>query len=122
DGDSPFETGEIITICEDITLLNCFENLSEYLATWGCGGNTCQSSFETANAFFPGIVPAIVTSSTFTNDICFDNINKQTITITNNGPGNATNVKIDMFQVNNTVFSDVDISSLFYIDGSGDTI
>lgn len=120
DGDALFETGESIVICEDITLIDCKDNLSEYLAFWGCGGNVCQSSFETANAFFPGIVPTLVTSTTSSSSLCFTDANTQSITIRNDGPGNAVDVLIDIRQANYN-YSDLDISSLIMIDALGDS-
>lgn len=128
DGDNLFETGEVIIICEDVTLLNCSNTLTEYLGYWGCGGDTCQSTFETSNAFFPNTIPNITTTVSAPFNNCFDQASAQELTITNTGPGQAVNVKIDIFQNTsnlnyaNSVYSDIDISSVFYIDNIGDTI
>lgn len=128
DGDNLFETGEVIVICEDVNILNCSNTLTEYFAYWGCNGDTCQSSFETSNAFFPNTVPDIITSVNSSFNNCFDQASEQELTITNNGPGEALNVKVDVFQntsgINyvSNISSDIDINSLFYINGLGDTI
>lgn len=127
DGDTLFENGETIIICEDVEITNCSDVYTNYLAYWGCGSDTCQQTIETANAFFPFTTPNITVSSVNNFSNCFDSPKKQELIITNSGPGKAVNISTTIYNstngsFNGGVLSDIDATSIFYIDGIGDTI
>ena len=125
DGDTKFETGESITICETITINDCIGASSNYKAFWGCNGKECQYSSISGNVVFPGLIPNITVVPNNGNQYanmnsCFGagNASQQQLKIYNSGTGVAYNVGLDVYQATSTggfqpyVGSYIDISSL----------
>lgn len=105
DGDMLFETGESITICENITINNCIGASSDYKVFWGCNGKQCQYSQVSGNVVFPGLVPNVIVqpnngNQTANMNSCFGpgNASQQFLKIYNSGTGTAYNVDLDIFQ------------------------
>ncbi len=128
DGDSLFENGESITICESVTVLNCYSVYSNFNAYWSCSMNACQSSTSTANVVFPNYIPNLVITSIPSMNSCIGpgNASLQQLKIINKGLGNAINVLLDIFQstgagYNNTVGSEIDAGSFTIQTGAAGT-
>ncbi|MGB3948511.1 MAG: PKD domain-containing protein [Bacteroidia bacterium] len=100
DGDTLFENGESIVICETVNILNCISVGSAFEAYWGCNTQNCQSSISNANVVFPNLIPNLVFSPTPSMNTCMGNgdASAQQLRIINNGLGNAVNVQLDIFQ------------------------
>ena len=100
DGDNLFEGGESITICENVTVLNCISAISNFKAFWGCSVNYCQAAIATANVVFPNYVPNLVITPTSSMNSCIGtgNASPQQLRIINNGLGKAINVQLNIFQ------------------------
>ncbi|MBC7412664.1 MAG: hypothetical protein H7331_09460, partial [Bacteroidia bacterium] len=100
DLDTLFESGEVITICETVTVTNCSSVLSNIEASWGCGASTCQSTKSSANVVFPNLTPNLVFTPFGTENKCFGpgNISKQRLRIVNNGAGTAVNTNMNIYQ------------------------
>lgn len=114
-----FETGESITICESVSILNCSSVFSTFLASWGCNNQACQTSLSTANVVFPNFVPNLVVTAQPAVSSCLgtSTVNQQTLTIVNNGLGNAINTNINIFQSTGLVYnsgltSEIDVTSI----------
>jgi hypothetical protein len=99
DGDSLFESGEMISICENVTVLNCISAGSSFKAFWGCSVNYCQATVSTANVVFPNYVPNLVVTPVTSMNTCFGagNASQQQLRIVNTGLGQAVNVALDVF-------------------------
>jgi len=118
DGDNLFESGESITICETITVLNCIAASSAFKAFWGCSVNACQSSVSSANVLFPNYLPILVITPISSMNSCIGagNASPQQLKIINKGLGNAVNVQLEIFQAtgggyNGNVGSNIDAAS-----------
>ncbi|MCI5059382.1 MAG: hypothetical protein MRY83_24935, partial [Flavobacteriales bacterium] len=100
DGDTLFENGETIDICETVEILNCISVNSEFTASWGCDAASCQFSTSSANIVFPNLTPDISITSQSDMGVCIgtSSPNLQQLTITNNGLGTAKNVLLEIFQ------------------------
>lgn len=100
DGDTLFENGESIVICETVTILNCISVGSVFEAFWGCNAQNCQSSISNANVVFPNLIPNLVFTPTPSMNTCMGNgdASPQQLRIINTGLGNAVNVQLDVFQ------------------------
>jgi len=94
-----FESGEQITICETVNIINCSSVASSFQATWGCNTQTCQTSTANANIVFPNLVPNLSVTPIASQKTCYGITvpNKQQLSIVNSGKGEAINVKIDIF-------------------------
>jgi gliding motility-associated-like protein/uncharacterized repeat protein (TIGR01451 family) len=100
--DGRLKTGDTITICEDITVLNCSDILSDYDIYWGCGGQQCQNTYTSANINFGFTTPNLKFAS-YRSDLstCHGLQGDNTthgVTIANIGNGDAVNTKIDIYQ------------------------
>ncbi|MGB3948140.1 MAG: hypothetical protein WBM13_09150, partial [Bacteroidia bacterium] len=118
DGDGLFESGESITICETVTVLNCISATSSFRAFWGCSVNACQASVASANVVFPNYVPNLIVTPTASMNSCIGsgNASPQQLRIINTGLGKAINVAFDIFQstsngYNNNLGSYIDETS-----------
>ncbi|MBN8701728.1 MAG: gliding motility-associated C-terminal domain-containing protein [Bacteroidetes bacterium] len=101
DGDTLFESGESIVICENVSITNCAGVQSNIQASWGCDNQTCQSASTTANITFPGLTPNLVFTPTRSQSACLGvgNYNTQSVVIRNAvGAGNAVNVNLNIYQ------------------------
>ena len=128
DGDAFFETGESITICEDYTVLNCVNVLSEYEAFWGCNGANCQVVTTTSNVLFGNTSPLIEGVSVISdNSTCHGSGVTRTegFVVTNNGNGLAINSEFNIFQswtssgFRSTWYSSIDTSSVMVTVNGG---
>ena len=126
DGDNLFESGESITICETVTVLNCIAASSAFKAFWGCSVNACQSSVSSANVIFPNYLPILVLTPISSMNSCIGpgNASVQQLKIINKGVGNAINVKLEIFQAtgggyNANVGSNIDPASFTIQTGVG---
>ena len=118
DGDSFFETGESIVICETVNIQNCIAASSAFKVFWGCGVNACQSSTSSANVLFPNYLPVLVITPIASMNSCLGsgNASLQQLKIINKGLGNALNVQLEIFQAtgggyNANVGSNIDPNS-----------
>ncbi|MES2285829.1 MAG: PKD domain-containing protein [Bacteroidota bacterium] len=118
DGDNLFESGESITICETVTVLNCISASSAFKAFWGCSVNACQSTVSSANVLFPNYLPILLITPISSMNSCIGagNASPQQLKIINKGLGNAINVQLEIFQAtgggyNATVGSNIDPAS-----------
>jgi gliding motility-associated-like protein len=125
-GNNLLESGESITLCENVTITNCISVSSSYIADWGCNGQKCQSSVSSANVIFPNLTPNLSVTPQSSQGACYGMSypNAQSLTITNNGQGQATNVKINVFQsagagFYNVMISALDANSFTYQVGAG---
>ncbi|MFY9309971.1 MAG: PKD domain-containing protein [Bacteroidia bacterium] len=107
DGDALFEGGESITICENVTILDCISGVSSFKAFWGCSVNACQSAVSSANVVFPNYVPNLVVTPTASMNSCLGagNASPQQLRIINKGLGKAINVVMDIFQATSSGFN-----------------
>ncbi len=105
-GNGLFESGESITICENITVTNCVAVSSAFTAAWGCNNQVCQSSNSSANVVFPNLTPNLVVTHTPSQSACYGmaTANQQKLAIHNTGLGQATNVSINVFNSTGTTF------------------
>lgn len=102
-GDTLFDNGETIIICETLSILNCISVAAAYEASWGCNGQACQSSLSTANVVFPNLIPNLVVTPNSGNiyapmNSCPTQASQQELKIENTGLGQATNVLLDIYQ------------------------
>lgn len=106
-GNTLFESGESIVICENVTVTNCISVATSYNAGWGCNNQVCQSSSSSANVVFPNLTPNLVVSRVESQSACYgmNQPNQQKLVIRNTGIGQATNVVINVFQSTGSVFS-----------------
>ncbi len=119
-GNNLFETGESITICETVNILNCSSVFSSYTASWGCGSQACQTSISTANVVFPNFVPNLVITPQSSANPCLGvgNYSQQTLVIVNNGAGQAINTLLKIYQTSGPTYYDpsqqteIDVSSI----------
>ena len=114
-----FESGESITVCETISILNCSSVLSSFEASWGCGGQACQTTLSNANVVFPNFIPNLRVTPTGSQVLCLapGNISTQQLKVENIGVGQAVNVNLDIFQAtgpgyNSGLQSAIDIASI----------
>lgn len=128
-GNSLFESGESITICENITVTNCISVLSTFIAEWGCHNQICQYSTSSANVVFPNLTPHLTVSHQPSQSACYgmNQPNQQQLTITNTGLGTATQVAFTIFQSTGTTYhsamtSYIDANSFTYQIGSGPVV
>lgn len=99
-----FEQGEAISFCETVHINSCVNVASNFTAFWGCNNQNCQVATLGANAVFPSLIPNVeITPINPAMNPCLGpgNASIQKILITNSGPGNATNIHLDIFQTNN---------------------
>ncbi|MFY9310059.1 MAG: gliding motility-associated C-terminal domain-containing protein [Bacteroidia bacterium] len=115
------EQGESVTFCETVQINSCVGVASNFSAFWGCNSQTCQTGTLGANVIFPNLIPNIViTPANPTMNPCMGsgNASVQKLMIVNTGPGNATNIHLDIFQTNNglgynnSMGSWIDLSSI----------
>ncbi len=114
-----FESGESITICETISILNCSSVLSSFEASWGCSGQPCQTTLSNANVVFPNFIPNLRITPQASQVVCLapGNISTQQLKVENIGVGQAVNVNLEIFQATSTGYnaglqSAIDISSI----------
>lgn len=126
DGDNLFESGESITICETVTVLNCISASSAFKAFWGCSVNACQSSVSSGNVLFPNYLPVLLVTPIASMNSCIGpgNASPQQLKIINKGTGNAINVQLEIFQAtgggyNGNVGSNIDPASFTIQTGIG---
>ncbi|MFY7965439.1 MAG: hypothetical protein ACOVO1_11110, partial [Chitinophagaceae bacterium] len=96
-GDGKWCNSEDVTVSYDVTVNNCTNLNRAAQAGWGCGGSSCQVSTATnSNVIISNSVPTLVSSIVNPHyNYCFAGENvKQTVRITNNGTGPATNIKV----------------------------
>ncbi|MES2285828.1 MAG: PKD domain-containing protein [Bacteroidota bacterium] len=103
DGDTLFENGENIIICETVNVLNCISVASTIETYWGCSGQNCQSFTSSANVVFPNLIPNLIVTPNSGNiyavmNSCIGQATQQELKIENTGLGQATNVHLDIFQ------------------------
>jgi gliding motility-associated-like protein len=99
-----FEQGESITLCETVHITSCVAVASNFSAGWGCNNQICQTGTMGGNVLFPSLIPNIeLTPINPTMNPCMGagNASIQKLLITNTGPGQATNIHLDIFQTNN---------------------
>jgi len=111
-GDSLFENGESITVCETIKVTNCDSVASAFEAYWGCGGQNCQSSASSANVVFPNLTPNLVITANGGNlnaplNACFSQPSQQVLKIVNTGLGKAMNVQLAIFESSTTGYQTI---------------
>ncbi len=97
DGDGLFELNESITITEEILIIDCGvdipSSVSNLTASWGCGGNICQSVSKNAivdilpSQKIPNLIWEPITS--FSECFCGPDGYQQGMKITNIGAGAA---------------------------------
>jgi gliding motility-associated-like protein/uncharacterized repeat protein (TIGR01451 family) len=99
-GNNVFESGESITICETVHVLDCISGGSSFKAFWGCSVNYCQASVSTANVVFPNYVPNLVITPIPSLSSCLGSgtASPQVLKVVNTGLGQATNVQLNIFQ------------------------
>lgn len=128
DGDAFFETGESITICEDYTVQNCVNVLSEYEVFWGCNGANCQVVTTTSNVLFGNTSPLIEGVSLISdNSTCHGTgvVRTEGFVATNNGNGLAINSEFNIFQswtsayFHNGWYSSIDTASIMVTINNG---
>ncbi|MES2515096.1 MAG: hypothetical protein V4580_13175, partial [Bacteroidota bacterium] len=107
-GNTLFETGESITICESVSITNCSSVFSTFTASWGCDNQACQTSQSTANVVFPNFVPNLVITAQPTANVCLGvgNLSQQTLTIVNTGVGQAINTLLKIYQTSGPTYYD----------------
>ncbi|MBA2612997.1 MAG: gliding motility-associated C-terminal domain-containing protein [Bacteroidetes bacterium] len=103
-----FETGESITICETVNILNCSSVLSTFTSAWGCNAQACQTSVSTANVIFPSFVPNLVITAQPAVNPCLGtgNFSQQTLKIVNTGAGQAINTLLNIYQTSGPNYYD----------------
>ncbi len=128
-GNTLFESGESIVICENVTVVNCVSVSTAYNAGWGCNSQVCQSSNSSANVVFPNLTPNIVVTSVPSQIACYgmNQPNQQKLVIRNTGLGQATNISMNVFQSAGSVFystmsSAIDNNSFTYRINTGSTV
>lgn len=114
-----FESGESITVCETVSILNCSSVLSSFEASWGCGNQACQTTLSSANIVFPNFIPNLRITPQGSQVTCLapGNVSTQQLKVENIGVGQAVNVNLEIFQATNTGYnaglqSAIDISSI----------
>ena len=119
DNDNLFETGESITVCENITINDCIDTHADYKAYWGCDGSDCQASTSSGNVVFNNITPNLIFQPNAGNiyapmNSCIGagNASPQVLKVYNNGTGLAINTQIDVNQYPYYENSMIDLSSL----------
>ncbi|MCW3078482.1 MAG: hypothetical protein JWO32_3091, partial [Bacteroidetes bacterium] len=107
-GNNLFETGESITICENVTINNCSSVFSSFTAGWGCNAQACQTSVSSANVVFPNFVPNLIISPQPSANVCLGigNLSQQTIKIVNTGAGQAINTLLNIYQTSGPNYYD----------------
>lgn len=108
-GNGTFDPGESITICETIEIISCSNAQSVYNYRWGCNNTVCQQLSDAANVVFESETPNLVFTpwNSFTNNTtnglgtnCYGNNGNgdfpSSLTIVNNGTGDAINTLIDV--------------------------
>ncbi|MBI2722500.1 MAG: gliding motility-associated C-terminal domain-containing protein [Bacteroidetes bacterium] len=107
-GNTLFETGESITICETVSISNCSSVFSTFTAGWGCSGQSCQTSGSTANVVFPNFVPNLVITPVPYTNVCLGvgNLSPQTLKIVNTGAGQAINTILNIYQTSGPSYYD----------------
>lgn len=140
-GNSTFDPGESITICEVVEIMSCSDAQSVYNYSWGCNNDICQQLSDAANVVFSSETPNLMITpwNSFTNNVntglgsnCYGNNANgdfpSSLTIVNNGTGDAVNTLIDIAGsyssntgwVNTNYYSSINIASLtIEINGGG---
>lgn len=119
---SYFDPGESITFCETVQINGCAGVASDFTASWGCNNQMCQSSTLGANVVFPNLIPNVeITPVSPDMNACLGtgNASLQKLMIVNSGLGQATNIRLDIFQTNNGALYNNNLGS--YIDVSSIT-
>ncbi len=115
-----FESGESITVCETITILNCSSVQSSLEASWGCGGQSCQTSISNANVVFPNFIPNLIITPQPSANVCLGvgNYSQQTLKIVNTGAGQAINTLLKIYHTSGPAYYDpsqqteIDVASI----------
>jgi gliding motility-associated-like protein len=114
-----FESGESITICETVSIINCSSVLSSFEASWGCSGQACQTTLSNANIVFPNFIPNLRVTPQGSQVACLapGNISTQQLKVENIGVGQAVNVNLEVFQAtgpgyNSGLQSAIDLASI----------
>ncbi|MCB9230413.1 MAG: T9SS type A sorting domain-containing protein [Bacteroidia bacterium] len=99
DLDTLLEQGEALVVCYDILISDCINGASNLHASWGCGGNTCQTQSTSANVVVPVTVPNLTAVDIYAQSTCYDNMTPSVlkIVVTNTGSGPARNVILDVW-------------------------
>ncbi|MBA3665581.1 MAG: gliding motility-associated C-terminal domain-containing protein [Bacteroidetes bacterium] len=121
-GNTLFETGESLTLCETVKILNCSSVFSSFTAGWGCNAQACQTSVSSANVVFPNFVPnLVVTPQPYVNPcLGSGNFSQQTLKIVNTGAGQAINTLLNIYQTSGPSY--IDVSQQTEIDITSITI
>lgn len=108
-GNTLFETGESIIICETVNIMNCSSVFSSFTAGWGCNGQSCQTSVSTANIVFPSFVPNLLITPQTSVNVCLGigNVSQHSLTITNSGAGQAINTILNIYQTSGPTYIDM---------------
>lgn len=139
--DNFLDPGESIIICEDIDIVSCSDAQSTYKYRWGCNSEVCQELTDAANITFNSETPHLKFTpwDGFSNNAntglgtnCYGNNTNgdfpSSLTIVNDGSGDAVNTVIDVADnyggssawVSTNYYSSINISSLtIEVNGGG---
>lgn len=106
DQDALFESGESITICYDVEVLDCNNLNSSITASWGCGGQTCNSQSVQLTVIVPTVLPLLSSGSVYAENHCYGGGTPSIIKIVlrNTGAGPARDVVVDVWEGDQAVF------------------
>lgn len=132
DGDALFEQNEILVICYQVDVVDCIDSTSSTITTtWGCGGQTCGSTTESASVVVSPGAPSLVATHQYTPTYCHGggNANTLSITLANNGTGPARDVMVNVRQSSSptappsaNMMSSLDPGTVRLVDALGDTV
>lgn len=99
--DNYFDLNEVVTITETVVINQCATppTTTQFTASWGCNGQTCQGSIESASTSIPARSPIIAFTTPVINSPLCDGISyAQQIRVQNTGTGIAKDFDVDIFR------------------------
>ena len=106
-GDSVFNINEVIQICYNVVVMECLSTGSDLGVSWGCQGDLCQADVAFTDIVIPNFIPAVTAQHYYFENYCYgpgvQNVGK--IVFSNNGPGPARDLIIDVSQSTGPTFA-----------------
>ncbi|MFK7979627.1 MAG: hypothetical protein AB8G86_06575, partial [Saprospiraceae bacterium] len=123
DGDAYFEQNESITLTQTIIASGCNNVQSTLQAFWGCDGQTEASNIKYPYTTIKLFAPNVAISATPAFNTCVDGTaDVQKLTLVNNGTGPANQLKIDIIQASNNIYSAINPNNISYRINNGASI
>jgi len=123
DGDGYFEQNESITITQTIIASGCNNVQSTLQAFWGCNGQTEASNIKYPYTTIKLFAPNVAISATPAFNTCVDGTaDVQKLTLVNNGTGPANQLKIDITQTPDNIYSAINPNNISYRINNGTSI